>query len=227
VNRFNEDYDKKVKEYPDGVNMTGIYITCMSGLLDLFGWDLLLTSCGTDQQAFGALTNRYASWIQQYFDALAKSKAPIVMIHDDIVWTEGAFIAPEWYRQYIFPNYKNYMRPLIEADKKIMYTSDGNYTEFVDDIVACGVNGFVMEPTVDMQYVADKYGKTHVFIGNVDTRILLTGTKDSIRAEVKRCMDIGKKHPGYFISVSNHIPPNTPVENALWYNECYEKMSRR
>ncbi|MCL2519366.1 MAG: hypothetical protein FWF15_12465 [Oscillospiraceae bacterium] len=40
-------------------------------------------------------------------------------------------------------------------------------------------------------------------------------------------MDIGKKYPGFFMAVGNHIPANTPVDNALWYNECYEKMSRR
>jgi len=29
------------------------------------------------------------------------------------------------------------------------------------------------------------------------------------------------------MAVGNHIPSNTPVDNALWYNECYEKLSKR
>jgi len=227
IAKFDDDYDSKVAYFPDAVNMTGVYVTCISGLLDLFGWDLLLAACGTDPKGFGELTDRYASWIQQYFDALAKSKTPIVMVHDDIVWTQGAFIHPDWYRKYVFPNYKKYFAPILEAGKKIIYTSDGNYTEFIDDIAACGVHGFVMEPTVDMKYIADTYGKTHVFVGNADTRILLSGGKEEIQAEVKRCMDIGKKFPGYFMNVGNHIPPNTPVESALWYNECYERLARR
>ena len=78
-----------------------------------------------------------------------------------------------------------------------------------------------------MQYVAEKYGKTHVFIGNADTRALLNGTKEDIYAEVKRCMDIGKDCPGFFMAVGNHIPSNTPVENAIYYNEVYEKLGRR
>ncbi|GAB1481370.1 hypothetical protein MASR2M78_01850 [Treponema sp.] len=224
---FNKNYDEKISYFPDAVNMTGTYISCMSGLIDLFGWDLLLMACGTDSKAFGEMTNRYALWMQQYFDALADSRTPIVMIHDDIVWTEGAFIHPDWYRTYIFPNYKKYLRPLIESGKKIIFTSDGNYTQFIDDIADCGFHGFVMEPLTDMEYVAEKYGNTHVFVGNADTRALLLGSKDDIYAEVKRCMDIGKKYPGYFMNVGNHIPPNTPVDNALWYNECYEKMARR
>lgn len=36
----------------------------------------------------------------------------------------------------------------------------------------------------------------------------------------------GKSHvPGFFITVGNHIPPNTPVENALYYNEVYDELS--
>ena len=40
-------------------------------------------------------------------------------------------------------------------------------------------------------------------------------------------MDIGKRCPGFFMAVGNHIPANTPVDNALWYNEYYEKMAVR
>lgn len=224
---FNKHYRSHCSKFPDAVNMTGIYVTCMSGLIDIFGWDMLLLAAGTDPAAFGEVANRYAGWIMQYFEALAASEAPVVMIHDDIVWTAGAFLHPDWYRKYVFPNYKKCFAPLLESGKKIMYTSDGNYTEFIDDIADCGIHGFVMEPLTDMKYVAEKYGKTHVFIGNADTRILMSGSKEDIYNEVKRCMDIGKSCPGFFMAVGNHIPPNTPVENALYYNEVYEKLSKR
>ena len=224
---FNNAFKKNCEAIPDAVNMTGIYVTCISGLIAILGWDTLLAAAGTDIEAFGALTNRYANWIQQYFNALAECEAKVVMIHDDIVWTSGAFINPDWYRKFVFPNYKKFLAPLHEAGKLIMYTSDGTYTRFIDDIAATGVNGFVMEPTTDMAYIAEKYGKTHSFIGNADTRILLSGTKEAIRAEVKRCMDIGKKCPGFFMAVGNHIPANTPVDNVLYYNDVYEELSKR
>jgi uroporphyrinogen-III decarboxylase len=223
---FNTAYKNNCETNPDAVNMTGIYVTCISGLIDIFGWDMLLTAAGTDPDAFGAMTNRYAGWIQQYFNALAKSDAKVIMVHDDIVWTQGAFIHPDWYRHFVFPNYRKYFAPLREAGKKILYTSDGNYTQFIDDIAPM-VDGLVMEPVTDMSYIAEKYGKTHVFIGNADTRILLLGTKDNIRAEVKRCMDIGKKYPGFFMAVGNHIPENTPLDNVLYYNDVYEELSKR
>jgi len=227
IRSYEEQYRANCAAFPECVNMTGVYITLVSGLIDLFGWDLLLTAAGMDPEGFGELTNRYSAWIQQYFDALAEADVPVVMIHDDMVWTSGAIFNPQWYREYVFPNYKRQFAPVIESGKRVLYTSDGSYTEFIDDVADCGVHGFVMEPTTDMAYIAERYGKTHVFVGNADTRILLYGTKEQIRAEVERCMAIGKHCPGFFMAVGNHIPPNTPVDNALYYNEVYEELSRR
>jgi hypothetical protein len=225
--RFEEHYRRQQEETPEQVTMTGVYVTMISGLIDIFGWEMLLLAAGVDPKGFGEVANRYASWIQQHFDALGAADVPVVMVHDDIVWSAGPFISPRWYRQYVFPNYKKLFAPLLDSGKKIMYTSDGNYTKFVDDLADCGIHGFVLEPWTDMAAIAEKYGRTHVFIGNADTRILLKGDRPAIRAEVERCMAIGKQYPGFFLAVGNHIPPNTPVESVLYYQEVYEELSRR
>lgn len=225
--RFEESYRNSCAETPDLVNMTGIYTTLVSGLIYIFGWEMLLLAAGTDPLAFGKVTERYADWVSQFFLALAESDVPVVMIHDDMVWTSGPIFSPKWYRQYVFPSYQRLFAPLREAGKKIMFTSDGDFSRFIDDIAASGVHGFVMEPMTDMAAIAERYGKTHAFIGNADTRILLSGTWSEIRAEVERCMRIGKGCPGFFLAVGNHIPPNTPADNVLYYLEVYEELSRR
>ncbi|MCL5269811.1 MAG: uroporphyrinogen decarboxylase family protein [bacterium] len=224
---FEDHYRAACRFYPDAVNMTGVYVTCISGLIDIFGWDNLLRALGASPRGLGALVGRYAAWLQQYFDALAAADVPVVMVHDDIVWTSGPFYKADWYREFVFPAYRRYLAPLLESGKKILFTSDGNYTEFLEDVVACGFHGLVMEPTTDMAGFAARHGRTHAFIGNADTRILLSGDRSAIRAEVERCMAVGKECPGFFMAVGNHIPPNTPVDAALYYNEVYEALSRR
>lgn len=226
VQRFEADYANQCRLTPDAVNVTGIYISLISGLLEIFGWDMMLLAL-SDPQAFGVVANRYAEWIAGYFEALAASDVPVVMVHDDIVWTSGPFCHPDWYRSYVFPNYKKMFAPVLESGKKLIYCSDGNYSLFIDDIANCGVHGFVMEPYTDMQSIAEKYGRTHAFIGNADTRALLSGPKETIRSEVERCMAIGKNCPGWFMAVGNHIPSNTPVENALYYNDIYQELRNR
>lgn len=227
LEQINADYRTLNTRFPDCVNMTGSYISCFSGLIEMFGWDMLLMAAGIDPTGFGDVVKDYGKFILKYFEMLAESEADVVMIHDDLCWTSGAVMAPSWYREYVFPIIKKEASVLREAGKKILFTSDGNFTEFIDDIADCGVHGFVLEPTTDMKYMAEKYGKTHVIVGNADTRFLLSGTKEDIEAEVRRCIDIGRDCPGFFMAVGNHIPSNTPVENALWYNEMYEKYSRR
>jgi uroporphyrinogen-III decarboxylase len=108
-----------------------------------------------------------------------------------------------------------------------MFTSDGNFDKFIDDIAQTGVHGFVFEPLTSLEYIVEKYGQTHVVIGNADTRILLSGARAQIRAEVERCLALGRNCPGFFMAVGNHIPPNTPVENALYYNRVYEELCWR
>jgi len=224
---FEKDYGLRREFYSDAVNMSGVYTTLVSGLLAIFGWDMLLLAMGTDPHRFGELTRRYEKWVMPHFEALAESSVPAVMCHDDITWTAGAVFSPAWYREYVFPAYKRCWRPILDAGKRLVFTSDGNYTEFFDDLVACGAHTFVMEPCCDMEGFAKKYGRTHGFIGNADCRILLSGTRGQIRAEVERCMRIGKECPGFFMAVGNHIPANTPLENCLYYNEVYEELAKR
>ena len=91
----------------------------------------------------------------------------------------------------------------------------------------CGINGFVLEPVTDMKYIAEKYGETHAFIGNSDTRVFIDRNEDDIYQEVKRCMDIGKKCPRFLYDGWKSYPGNTPVENALFYNEVYQELRKR
>lgn len=227
VRRFNEHYRERCKLYPNNVNTTGIYVTLMSGVIQMLGWDMLLMAAGTDLDRFGEVVNRYAGWIQQYYDAVADSEAKVIYSHDDMVWTEGPFINPEWYRQYIFPNLRKLWRPLREAGQKITFVCDGDYTQFTEDVARCGNHGFWFEIFTDLEYMTERFGESHYLIGNADSRILTFRDRPAIRAEVERCMAVGKKCPGYFMCVSGHIPPNVPVDNALYYNEVYEELSRR
>jgi uroporphyrinogen-III decarboxylase len=227
VRMFNDHYRRRQEANPDMVAMTGTYVTLFSGLIALFGWDLLLLAGGLDPEGLGQAANRYARWMQQYYDALAESETKVVYLHDDLVWTAGPVFRPDGYREYIFPNIKRYWAPLNDAGKKVMFVCDGNYGEFLDDIAGCGNSGFWFESFTDLETVAERFGRSHFIVGNADTRILLRNRKPEIRAEVERCLAVGTRLSGYFLAVSNHIPPNTPVEAALCYDEVYRELRDR
>lgn len=223
--RFNQAYRHSQENNPECVHTVGTYITQISGYIDLFGWEDMLMALGEDQHAFSEMTFRYADWMMDFYEALANCDAPYVLIHDDIVWSAGPFISPRWYRKYVFPHYERYLAPLKKAGKKVLFCSDGGFDAFVDDLVAVGFDGFIFEPFTSLENIAAKYGKTHVIIGNADTRVLLSGTKEEIRRETERCMLVGRDCPGFFMAVGNHIPANTPLENVLYYNQIYRELS--
>jgi hypothetical protein len=224
---FEHNYQAMKAYHADMVPMTGIYVTLISGLIEILGWEMMLLALGTDPRRFGELVHRYAEWIGQYYEALAMAEVDVVMVHDDMVWGNGPFYRHDWYREYVFPNLAKLVRPLIDSGKRVLFTCDGDFTPFIDDIAATGVHGFFLEPLTDMRPIAEKYGRTHVFVGNADTRILLDGSREQIRTEVERCMAIGRHCPGFIMAVGNHIPANTPVENALYYNEVFEELRKR
>ena len=224
---FEQSYRSKCSQYPDTLNMGGVYVSLVSGFIDILGWEMFLLALGSDPRRFSVLMEAYAEWIGQFFRAFASTDVPVFMCHDDICWSSGPFAHPEWYRKHYFPLLTGLLGPVKQAGKKVIFTSDGNFSLFFDDLVRAGVDMVVMEPLSDMAAFAVRYGSTHGFVGNADTRILLSGAKSDICREVRRCMDIGRCCPGFIMAVGNHIPQNTPVENALIYDEAYRKMSPR
>jgi len=211
----------------DHIITGGTYNSLISFAIAAFGWENLLEAAGLDPERFGNMLNRWADYLMGYVQAWAQTGIEVYHTHDDMVWTAGPVFKPEFYRTYVFPNYKRYWECAKNAGKKVIFTSDGNYNEFIDDVAAAGTDGFIFEPTTDLEYIVKHYGKTHVIIGNADCRILTFGTADEVRKEVKRCMDLGKGCPGYFFAVGNHIPPNVPIANAEACMEAYWAMRKR
>jgi uroporphyrinogen-III decarboxylase len=211
----------------DAVVPGGLYRSVVSFAIAAFGWENLLLAAGTDPERFGNVLNRWADLLMGYVRAWTKTDIEVFLTHDDMVWTAGGIFRPEFYRAYVFPNLNRYWDCVHEAGKKVLFCSDGNFTEYVDDLAAAGADGFIFEPTTDLEYVVRKYGRTHVIIGNADCRILTFGTKDQVRVEVKRCMDTGRDCPGFFFAVGNHIPPNVPIENAEACVEAYRETRTR
>ena len=224
---FEEDYQRGQKAHPTLVLPGGYYKTIFSACIQAFGWEMFLTSAGIDYERFDKVLEGFFRVSMANYQAWAKTTAPVFICHDDIVWTAGAIFHPDWYRRYVFPRYKKLWKVLKDAGKIVLFCSDGDFTEFIDDLVEAGADGFIFEPLTDLEKMVSSYGQTKVIIGNVDTRILTFGAREQIYQDVKRCADLGRDCPGFFFAVGNHIPHNVPIENALYYFELIEEMGRR
>jgi len=220
---YEQQYTAGRQAWPDKVITGGYYRTIVSGAIDAFGWDMLLTAAA-DQERFERVLDSIFRVSLHHYKAWAKTSIEVFISHDDMVWTEGAFMHPDFYRRVIFPRYAALWKPLRDAGKKLLFCSDGNWSAFVGDIAEAGADGFIFEPMTALEPIVEEFGQTHCIVGSkVDCRTLTFGTQDEIRAEIDATLELAFQCPGFMFAVGNHIPSNVPVENGLFY---FDYLSR-
>ena len=220
VDYYQQVYTQGQAANPNQVYTGGYYKTIISGAIEAFGWDMLLLAAA-DLARFEKVLDSIFRLSLHHARAWARTSIEVFICHDDMVWSQGPFIRPEFYRQVIFPRYKDLWAVLKQAGKKVLYCSDGYWSMFVDDIAEAGADGFIFEPMMELEPVVEKYGQTHVIVASkVDCRTLGRGTQEQIRAEIDATLALAKRCSGFMAAVGNHIPADIPVENGLYYFDC-------
>ncbi len=216
---YERTYQDARAAFPDQVFTGGYYRTLVSGAIAVFGWDMLLAAAA-DRRRFARVLDSIFQQTMHHCKAWAATSIEVFMSHDDMVWTQGPFIHPSFYHSEIFPRYKALWSVLKDAGKKVVFTSDGDYGMFMDQIVEAGADALCFEPMTALEPVVAEYGRTHAILAsNVDARTLTFGSTEQIRAEVDTTLALAKDCPGFMFAVGNHIPSNVPVANAQYYME--------
>ncbi len=196
--------------YPEQLATGGYYKTIVSGAIQAFGWEMLLLAAA-DRAKMEPVFDSFFRYTLFHMQAWAETSVEVVIQHDDFVWTEGAFMHPEVYRKVIIPRYAELWKPLRAAGKKVLFCSDGNFTEFAADIVAAGADGLIFEPCNDFGFMAERFGDSTVLVGSaVDCRDLAFSSWDAVRASMDRTFALAKRCKGLIWAVGNHLPANIP-----------------
>ena len=208
----------------DACYISGLYYTTLFQWFILtFGWERFLMAAAAEPERFRATIDRFAALSGEYAEYFAGTDLPVFYCHDDLALTRGLVFPPSWYRQNIFPHYERIFEPIKRAGKKIVFVSDGNYTELIDDLIAVGVDGLMVDHFVDIEAVLARYGGRVLVAGNADIAKLTFGTPEDVRADVARCMQYGRRYPGYVIKVTGDLPHNIPLENIqAYFDACRE-----
>ncbi|MHB1294576.1 MAG: uroporphyrinogen decarboxylase family protein [Anaerolineae bacterium] len=227
VSFYEGSYRRARQNFPNQVYTGGYYNTLVSGAIAVFGWDMLLEAAAYRSQ-FTRVLDTIFQQTMHHATAWAKTSIEVYMCHDDMVWSQGPFMRPDFYRAEIFPRYKALWSMLKRAGKKVIFTSDGQYGMFMDEIVEAGADALCFEPMTALEPVVAKYGQSHCIISSkVDARTLTFGTPERIEAEVTASLELSRGCRGFMFAVGNHIPSNVPVENALYYMGCLRKGWQR
>lgn len=216
-------YERQVQQarqaFPNQLTTGGYYKTIVSGAIAAFGWDMLLMAA-SDRDRMEPVFDSFFRRALFHMEAWAKTSVEVLIQHDDFVWTSGAFMNPDIYREEIIPRYCELWKPVHEAGKKVLFCSDGNFTDFAVDLAEAGADGFIFEPCMDFGHMVDRFGRTHCLVGSyVDCRDLTFAKWDKVKADVERTLERLANCKGAILAVGNHLPVNIPEEMLDKYFE--------
>jgi hypothetical protein len=204
----------------------GFYNTLFMWPLMTFGWELFLEIGAAYEEEMGRLFSSFAVRSRKIFQAYAQTDIEVVTSHDDICFARGPVFSPAWLRRNVYPYYEEFWGILKQAGKKVIFICDGNVDDVADDVFACGADGIRSEPYTDWPKIAQRH-PDKVLVGDGDNRVVATGDREAIFKMVKGMSDWGKRYPGYFFCVGNHLPWNLPPEGIKHYFDASNEFGWR
>lgn len=159
------------------------------------------------------------------------------MIHprsDAIIWgadfafNSGGFISPQMFRELFFE--ANRVR--VDNVKKhhgkfVVKHCCGNVNQFLDLFVELGYDCYQsiqQSAGMDLGEVKDRIGGEVVLWGGVPVELILDGTMDEVRREVRTAMDIAKKNGRFILGTTHTIAVGANYDNFMAmvdeYHQC-------
>jgi hypothetical protein len=211
----------------DGSIVTNVFYTTLFQFpIMVFGWQPFLEAAASQPERFQRILEGFAAVSRRNMADWVADDPPFVLMHDDIAMERGLVFHPNWYRRRLFPLYEHILEPLkARPHIKVCFVSDGNYGDVVDDLLALGFDGLVVNGNMDLGALARRHGERIFLTGNVDTRVLTFGTPDDVRREVARSVEEARPAGGHFLHAGGDLPHNIPLDNIkAYFDSAYESQ---
>lgn len=163
---------------------------------------------------FEANTRRNLEWMKMAVDYGAE----FMILHGDIACTQGPFISPKHYREFIFPEIREEVQFLHKRGIFAFNTSDGNLWPIIDDyLINCGVDGMMeIQKTagMDSRRLKERFGDQICFNGGVDCSLILPfGSKEDVTRETAKAVETLSPGGGHILGSSHDIHQGVKPEN--------------
>jgi len=154
----------------------------------------------------------------------------VIAIGGDVSCDKGPFISPALYHKFILPVIREYVDLINSMGAKAVYTSDGNHWPIKEDFFFnSGIDGYKeVDKAAGMTWsrlieegVADRI----CIIGNIDARhTLCLGTPSEVRAEVKECLEYGRRaRGGHVLHASHSVHEDVKIDNYFTAVNAYRE----
>lgn len=139
---------------------------------------------------------------------------PAVFDCEDIASGRLLF-SPDFLRKEFFPRLARIVDAYHQRGVKLIFHSDGNLMEILDDLAGCGIDGLNPLEVIsgmDLAQIRKKYPDL-ILIGGIDcSQLLPFGTPDDVKKATKQA--IRDASPWYFPGSSSELHNEIPLDNV-------------
>lgn len=171
--------------------------------------------------------------LMETLEATAHSEiSPVAIIWDDIAYKTGLFYSLEVLERTLFPALREVCDLLHSRGIKVIFHSDGNITQALPGLIACGIDGLnPLERSAGMRVeeFVEHFGGQVALVGGMDAvESLSRGSVHEVVEETRRLIDVAGRKGGLICaSSSGQIDESMPTENVVAYLETVWAYGRR
>ncbi len=128
----------------------------------------------------------------------------------------GTLISPRLFREIALP----YLKEVVTAVGALAGANPslhvcGNSSRIWEDMADSGASVLSLDDEVDLARASAAVGERVALLGNIrPTSVMVLGTPDDVRANVRECLAKGAANPkGYILGMGCALPINSPEEN--------------
>ena len=207
--------------------VSGAWAPFYHNVADMFGMENYFVKMHTDPELVIAVTekvvNLYLNMNERLFDKYALD-INAAFFGNDFGTQLDLMISPEMFRKFVMPYQKQIA---IQAKKYNLYTmlhSCGAVIKAIPDMIEAGIDGLhpaqALAVGMNAENLAEKFRDKIVFVGGVDTQVLLReGTPKQVKEDVRRLKRLFGNN--FIVSPSHEaVMPDVPPENIAAMSEA-------
>jgi uroporphyrinogen decarboxylase len=211
---------------PDDMGIIGQYGDIYTFVWESMGFETFAMALYEDPDVVQSLFDKVGAIICDLFEKMVTfERVTALWYSDDLAYTGGPMIDPDFYRQYLFPWVRRMGDLAKERDIPFLYHSDGVLWDVMEDLIACGVTSLhPIEPkSMDIAEVKQRYGDRLAVVGSVEVDTLSRGTPEQVEQEVRSLMERVAPGGGYALGSSNSVPDYAKFDNYIAMLRAGEK----
>lgn len=228
------DDSSRFARYPDIRSRSGdTYIVSNIGF-SLFerawtmaGMQEVLMAMVIDKEFAHRLLDRILEFNLRLIDNACQFDIDAMRFGDDWGDQRGLIMGPDLWREFIKPRIAQMYERVKSKGKKVFIHSCGRVDSVFPDLIECGLDVFnpFQPEVIDVFEAKAKYGADLSFFGGISVQQTLPfGTRQQVRDEVRRLLDVVGEGGGYIAAPSHAIPGDAKPENIAVMLEVLQEQ---